>query len=236
MKTRSGLGVALTVLLVVPPFPGQANSTESKLKSTASLKQESAANRHMHQMDFMELVRRFEVDGRDIWQKPEEVIDLLGNINGKTVLDLGAGTGYFSIRLARHGARVIAADVDERFLGYIRQRVPAEGTDGGEVTTRLVGYNDPGLAAAEADAVLMVDVYHHIERRPAYFTKLRKGMKPGGSLLIVDFHPKKPSDDGPPVHMRVAPRQVEAELRKAGFKHFEWRENWLAYQYVVVAR
>lgn len=232
------LGLLLALLLPFTAFSqGQRSAGQPASRHRSHALSEGAANAHLQQMNFMELVRRFEVDGREIWQKPEEVIDLLGDIKGKTVLDLGAGTGYFSIRLARHGAKVIAADVDSRFLDYIKQRVPAEGTDGGVVETRQVPYDDPGLAPAEVDAVLMVDVYHHIEHRSTYFTKLRKGMKPGSPLVIVDFHPHKPSKEGPPVLMRVAPKQVESELRKAGFTEFRWQdENWLTYQYAVIAR
>jgi len=236
MKTRLGLAFlcALPLLssaqqrVVAHPMPTRGQA--------ASHKPEGSASQHTQQMDFMELVRRFEVNGREIWQKPDEVIELLGKLKNKTVLDLGAGTGYFSIRLARHGARVIAADVDPRFLDYIRQRVPAEGVDSGEVITRLVPHDDPKLAPGEVHAVLMVDVYHHIEHRPTYFARLRKGMQPGSPLLIVDYHPAKPGNDSPPPNLLVSPRQVEAELRKAGFKQFEWKEDWLDYQYVLIAR
>lgn len=242
MSIRLGLALALTVLAI--PVSAQDKSAQEKKAAPHRQQQHpsshqvapGAANDHLHRMSFQDLVARFEVAGRETWQKPEEVIDLLGDLRGKTVLDLGAGTGYFSVRLARHGAKVIAADIDKRFLDFIQARAKAEGTDGGQVVTRLIPYDDPGLAAAEVDAVLMVDVYHHIEKRPIYFAKLRKGMKPGGVLLIVDFHPNKTNPEGPPPELRVAPKDVEEELRKAGFTQFDWKEDWLEYQYVLTAR
>ncbi|NJD04897.1 MAG: class I SAM-dependent methyltransferase [Methylococcaceae bacterium] len=242
MKIRLGLALALSAL-AMPASAQDKTSQEKKAAPHRHPQQQSshqiapgAANAHLHRMSFQEMVERFEVAGRETWQKPEEVIDLLGNIHAKTVLDLGAGTGYFSVRLARHGAKVIAADVDKRFLDFIQTRAKAEGTDGGQVITRLIPYDNPGLSAAEVDAVLMVDVYHHIENRPAYFAKLRAGMKPGAPLLIVDFHPNKNNPEGPPPELRIAPKDVETELRKAGFTQFDWKEDWLEYQYVLIVR
>jgi len=236
---KISLGSAIAVLLALPAAAQEAKAPPHRQHPAPPGSHQvapGAANAHLHRMTFQEMVERFEVAGRETWQKPEEVIELLGDIQGRTVLDLGAGTGYFSVRLARHGARVVAADVDKRFLDFIQTRTKAEGTDGGHVITRLIPYDDPGLSPAEADAVLMVDVYHHIDNRPGYFAKLRKGLKPGGRLLIVDFHPDRPSPDGPPAELRIAPKQVEEELRKAGFTQFLWKEDWLAYQYVVIAR
>jgi 2-polyprenyl-3-methyl-5-hydroxy-6-metoxy-1,4-benzoquinol methylase len=238
------LGLALTLLSLAIPVSAQDKPAQQKKAASHRHPQQQgshqvapgAADAHLHRMSFQDLVARFEVAGRETWQKPEEVIDLLGDIHGKTVLDLGAGTGYFSVRLARHGAKVIAADIDKRFLDFIQARAKAEGTDGGQVVTRLIPYDNPGLSAAEVDAVLMVDVYHHIENRPVYFGKLRNGMKPGAALLIVDFHPNKNNPEGPPPELRIAPRDVEAELRKAGFTQFDWKEDWLEYQYVLIAR
>jgi 2-polyprenyl-3-methyl-5-hydroxy-6-metoxy-1,4-benzoquinol methylase len=243
MKIRLGLALALFALAI----PASAQNKTGSEKKVAPHRQHQtqhgshqvapgAANAHLHQMSFQDLIARFEVAGRETWQKPEEVIDLLGDLRAKTVLDLGAGTGYFSVRLARHGAKVIAADIDKRFLDFIQTRAKAEGTDGGQVITRLIPYDNPGLSSAEVDAVLMVDVYHHIEDRPAYFTKLRAGMKPGAPLLIVDFHPSRNNPEGPPPDLRIAPKDVEAELRKAGFTQFDWKEDWLEYQYVLIAR
>ena len=80
------------------------------------------ANQHMHRRSFEELVKSFENEDRSAWQKPDEVIALLGDLNGKTVMDIGAGSGYFTFRMAAKGARVIAADVDQRFLDFITEK------------------------------------------------------------------------------------------------------------------
>ena len=76
----------------------------------------------MHKLSVEELAQRFEDPSRDAWQKPDQVIALLGDIKGKTVVDIGAGSGYFTFRLAEKGARVVAADVDDDFQNFIAHK------------------------------------------------------------------------------------------------------------------
>ncbi len=83
---------------------------------------ESAANKFMHHADFQQLVAHFEDPARAQWQKPDEVIASLGSLEGKTVADIGAGSGYFTFPLAKKAAKVIAIDIDQRFLDYIEQK------------------------------------------------------------------------------------------------------------------
>jgi len=77
------------------------------------------SNIFMNQRSFEDLVNAFESEDREEWQKPDEVIALLGDIRGKTIMDIGAGTGYYAFRMTAKGAKVIAADVDDRFLNYM---------------------------------------------------------------------------------------------------------------------
>ena len=192
------------------------------------------ANHHMNQADFESLTRRFESAERDAYQQPDKVLAFLGDISGKTIMDLGAGTGYFSFRLAEAGARVIAADVDERFQEYIRTKKARLGIPDSTLSLRKVPYDDPMLRSEEADQVITVNTYHHFEDRPAYFAKVRSGLKPGGSLIVIDFF-KKDLPVGPPTRMKMAPEQVVEELKKAGFSQIETNRDLLPYQYIVVA-
>ena len=205
---------------------------------TAPVGHHGAANQHMQSLGFDTLVRRFETGDhgdRDTWQKPDAVIAALGDIRGKTVMDLGSGTGYFSLRLAAAGARVIAADVDPRFQQYIQDRLTRERpAPPGVVVTRHLSYESPGLAPAEADRVLMVDVYHHIEQREDYLPLLRGGLKPDGVLVIVDFK-KEPTPDGPPLAMRLTPDEIRRELVAAGFRDIAIDTALLPYQYLIKA-
>jgi ubiquinone/menaquinone biosynthesis C-methylase UbiE len=200
----------------------------------ATAAQESSANQFMHQADFEKLVARFEDPARAEWQKPEKTIASLGPLDGKTVADIGAGTGYFAFPIARKAAKVIAIDIDQRFLDYIEQKKQRQKV-GGNIETRLTAPDSPGLKTREADMVIIVDTYHHIEERVEYLKKLKKCLREDGVLVIIDFK-KVETSPGPPVELRLAEEQVESELKSAGFTLVSEDKNMLPYQYVIRAR
>jgi len=193
----------------------------------------AASNSYMNQSKFDELVERFEGNNRDEWQKPYEVIEKFGNLKGKTVIDIGAGTGYFSFKLAEKGATVIAADVDERFLKYIADKKLT--LKDSLVVPRLTEFEDPLLQENEADHALIVNTYHHLDNRVEYFTKVYKGLKKGGKLMVVDFKKEK-TPNGPPKRHRLSAEKAKAELSKAGFSDFSMDMDLLVDQYVIVAK
>ena len=184
------------------------------LLSVAQAQQEHGA--HMeHRFDDPErYAKSFDDPARDAWQMPGRVIDTLALAPGQVVADLGAGTGYFSMRLARAAARpkVYAVDIEKAMVDYIRQRSAKEGL------TQVAAIQGSATAAnlpEPVDVVLVVDTYHHIPNRPVYFRELRKSMKPSARLAIVDFRKGAPS--GPPEEFRFTPEQITAELKQAGF-------------------
>ena len=195
---------------------------------------ESAANKFMHHADFHQLVAHFEDPARAQWQKPDEVIASLGSLEGKTVADIGAGSGYFTFPLAKKAAKVIAIDIDQRFLDYIEQRKRTQKV-GANIETRITAPDSPGLKPGEADLVLIVDTFHHIENRIDYLKKLKKDLAKGGVLVIVDYK-KKNTPPGPPVELRIAQEQVESELKSAGFTIVSSDRDLLPYQYVIKAQ
>lgn len=213
---------------------GPQEGSGDQMTSESSGHAHGDANHHMNQRPLEDLVEHFESPERAEWQKPDSVIAFLGELEGKTVMDIGSGSGYFSFRLARAGATVISADVDERFLEYIEQKKQQEGWTDEQIETRKVPYDSPNLQEAEVDLVFVVDVYHHIEQRPAYFGQVKKGLKPGGRLVVIDFF-KKEIPVGPPVEMKLKPEQVMNELKNAGFTDIEVNETLLPYQYIVTA-
>ena len=135
--------------------------------------EESSANKFMHRADFKELAARFDDPARAKWQKPEKAIASLGPLKGKTVADIGAGTGYFSFRIAQQAKKVIAVDIDQRFLDYIAQKKQTQKT-GANIETRLTKPDSSGLKPGEADLVLIVDTYHHIEGRVEVLQETQK--------------------------------------------------------------
>ena len=195
---------------------------------------ESAANKFMHHSDFKDLVAHFEDPTRAQWQKPDEVIASLGPLDGKTVADIGAGTGYFAFPIAKKAAKVMAIDIDQRFLDYIEQKKRTQKV-GANLETRITAPDSPGLKPGEADVVLIVDTYHHIENRIDYLKKLKKDLAKGGVLVVVDFKKEK-TTPGPPVELRVAQEQVESELKSAGFTVVSTDRHLLPYQYIIKAK
>ncbi len=186
---------------------------------------------------FDKLVQRFENTDRLKWQKPLEVIELLGDLKGKTVADIGAGTGYFTFRLATKAAKVLAIDIDERFIHFIentKTTFPKLIQD--RIETRLVNENDPKLKKEEVDAVLVVNTYKDIQDRISYFEKIRKeNLKQNGRIMIVDY--KK----GNKLNLReeeiaLSPTTVKKELREAGYKTIQINEGLLEHQYIIIAK
>jgi len=190
------------------------------------------ANEYMHQTEVDELIVHFESPERDAYQRPDAVLTYLGDISGKKIMDIGAGSGYFSVRLSKKGAHVIAADVNDEFLKHIEERIKKDSLD--LLATRKIPYDSPGLKKQEVDIVFIVNTYHHIENRPEYFTKVREGLKERGELVIIDFF----DVDIPvgPKHHKISIDSVISELKKAGFTHFEVEVNLLPYQYIITSK
>ena len=178
----------------------------------------------------------YENTDRVIWQKPEVVIELLGDLSGKTVADIGAGTGFFSRRLMEKADKVIAIDIDPRFVAYldsvrIQDLAPEQQN---KLEPRLVQPNNPMLTPQEVNAVLIVNTFMYIQNRIDYLNLLKKGLRPGGRLLMIDFK-KKITPVGPPYEIRVPLFQVEEELQNAGFRIVSSNDTSLEYQYIVLA-
>jgi len=162
-----------------------------------------------------EWAKSFDDPARDEWQMPDRVLDALAIRPGQVVADVGAGTGYFTVRLARLPAapRVYAVDIEPSMVEHVRHRAMHEGL--ANVTPVLAGADRTNLPEP-VDLVLVVDVFHHVPNRVAYFTRLKQELKPGGRVAIVDF--KKGAPSGPPEQFRFTPEQIAAEMQQAGFE------------------
>lgn len=174
----------------------------------------------------------FDDPARDAWQKPEEVIRALGLAPDAVVADIGSGTGYFAVRLARAvpKGRVLGVDLEPDMVRYLNQRARREGLS--NLASQQGAKESPRLAAP-VDLALVVDTYHHIAAREKYFERLRASLRPGGRLAIIDF--RVDAQMGPARHARVAPEQVKRELARAGFE-LEREHPFLPNQYFLVFR
>lgn len=177
----------------------------------------AAQTPHTHQHGFGDAEKWahvFDDPERDAWQKPHQVIQALGLKPDAVVADLGAGTGYFSVRLARMlpKGKVYAVDLEPDMVKYLGERARREGLKN---VTAVAAAPDDARLPRKMDLVLLVDVYHHIDDRERYFSKLAGSLAPGGRLAVIDF--KLDSPRGPPKSSRVDPERVKAELARAGY-------------------
>jgi 2-polyprenyl-3-methyl-5-hydroxy-6-metoxy-1,4-benzoquinol methylase len=124
-----------------------------------------ASHQHHPPRDAAEYARILNDPAREAWQKPHEVVMALKLKPTDAVADIGAGSGYFSHRLAKHAAKVFAVDIDSKLLEMAAKDAPPN------LETVQAATDDPNLAPASVDVIFLCDVLHHIENRPAYYTR-----------------------------------------------------------------
>jgi ubiquinone/menaquinone biosynthesis C-methylase UbiE len=214
--TQKSLAVLLLFLGFAAGLPAQVEHQQHHPPASAS-----------------EYIRVLEDPGRNAWQKPEEVMARLGLKPGETVADIGAGSSYFTVRLARAvgpSGRVYAVDIDQRMLEYIQQRAKKDHLE--NIQTILADAHDPKLAPASVDLIFICDTLHHISEREKYYPLLARALKPGGRLVDVDFH-KRALPLGPPVEMKISRKALVEEVKPAGFNLVKDYE-FLPYQYFII--
>ena len=171
---------------------------------------------------------------REAWQKPDEIMDALGIADGAAVADIGAGAGWFTIRLARRvgpNGVVYAQDVQRQMLDAVRRRVAREGLR--NVETRLGSDTNPNLPARSLDAVLVVDVYPEVGDRVVFLRNVADALKPGGRIGVVNYRPGRGGPGPSPAEgPRVDSAAVESDAHAAGLRVVA--RQTLPYQYLLV--
>lgn len=176
-----------------------------------------------------------EAPDRDQWQMPDRIMDALSIGDHSVVADVGAGAGWFTVRLSARvgpGGRVYAQDVQPEMLAAIDRRMQGQGRR--NVLTVLGTPTDPRLPARAFDAVLLVDAYHEFTDAPGLLRRLGEALRSNGRLAIIDFYPGE-GGPGPDAHERVAPSRVQADAARAGLT-LERSETFLPFQYLLVFR
>ena len=169
---------------------------------------------------------------RDAWQRPDQIMDALGIGEGSVVADLGAGGGWFTVRLARQvgpNGIVYAEDIQPQMIEAIGRRASRAGFQ--NVRTVLGTPVDPRLPPASIDAVLIVDAYHEIEQPTTLLRNVASSLKPAGVIGIVDFK-KDGGGPGPEMDERVDPETIVSDARRVGLE-LRKREDFLRYQYML---
>jgi cyclopropane fatty-acyl-phospholipid synthase-like methyltransferase len=169
---------------------------------------------------------------RDAYQKPHEVMAALGVKEGEVIADIGAGSGYFTVRLAHHvGAtgRIYAVDISPDMIRHLHTRVRDMGLV--NVSPILAPADDP-LLPQQVDRFMIVDVWHHVENQAGYLARIRERLKPGGQVIMIDFH-KRDLPVGPPPAMKIAREDLIRQMEAHGFRVAR-EHTFLPYQYFLV--
>jgi ubiquinone/menaquinone biosynthesis C-methylase UbiE len=182
-----------------------------------------------HLRDYLE---RMEGADRAAWQKPDEVVAALALRPGDTVAEIGAGPGYFSLRIARVVAHVFAVEVDPRMLPVLRDRVAASGAR--NVTPVFALREDPLLPPQSCDLILMVNTFHHMPAPAEYLRRVSRALKSGGRLVNVDFV-KGELPVGPDPAHKLSREQFLGVAAEAGLA-LAGEETFLPYQYFLLLR
>lgn len=194
---------------------------------------ERGRDRYKNPKDLDACIAAQDAPDRAAWQKPDEVLETLALRSGQVVCDIGAGTGYFTLRAARRvgeKGRVFAVDVEPKILDVLRGRIEKAGVR--NVTPVLAVAADPLLPPRSCDLVLIVDAYHHFPDRPNYLRRLAALLAPGGRLANVDWHKQK-TGFGPPLEHRIAREDFLADAAKAGLRLVA-EPKFLPHQYFLV--
>ncbi len=170
---------------------------------------------------------------RDREEAPGQALRIIGLKPGSSVADVGAGSGYFTVRMARMvgpGGRVYANDIQQGMLDIIGEKVEKARLD--NVTLVLGTQDDPRLPEASLDLVLMVDVYHELQAPQTMLQKLHVALKPQGRLVLLEYRAEDPDVPILPLHkmsVATAKREVEHE----GFRLVTVNED-LPWQHVLI--
>jgi SAM-dependent methyltransferase len=171
---------------------------------------------------------------RAAWQRPDEVVKALALQGNETVFDLGAGSGYFSFRLAQALPRgkVMAADLEPEMIRHIHHKAMSEGVT--NLIPVIIRADDPQVPG-DADYVFVCDVLHHVQDRAGWLKKAASEMKPGARLVLVEFKEGK-LPEGPPEAVKISRQQLIQLVTQAGLPLESEKPDLLPYQVFLVFR
>lgn len=170
---------------------------------------------------------------REREEQPDRLVNSLDIQRGATVVDLGAGVGYFTWRLARkvgRAGKVIAVDIQQEMLDMLAANLRERGIENVEVV--LATPRDPRLPPAAADLVLLVDVYHELAHPAVTLAHIRRSLKPAGRLVVVEYRKDQPGVPIHPLH-KMSVAEVRSEIEPAGFDLVRVLE-FLPSQHVII--
>jgi SAM-dependent methyltransferase len=236
-KTRARLVAALRRPFPMLELQRTLPALLSILAASSAGAQDAKPRTHdeMHALhrDAKAYVAMLEDPKRDAYQKPHEVLEALALRDGETVADIGSGSGYFTLRFAAHvgeRGRVYGIDVDPELLRHLNRRIRDAGVR--NVQTILADPDDPLLPDASVDRFVVVDTWHHIEDQAKYLKLMKRMLRPGGQVVMIDFH-KRELPVGPPAKLKIAREDLIAQMQAHGYR-LKREHTFLPYQYFLV--
>lgn len=176
----------------------------------------------------------FERDGREVWDRRDDIIRHLRLRPGMAIADIGAGTGFFTTMMAREvapGGRVYAVDIARNFVDASVQRAKGLGLD--NVTGVVNDQHSVRLTDNSVDMAFISDTYHHFEYPVSTLRSIHAALRPGGELVVIDFK-RIPGVSNPWIlgHVRTGETEVTAEIESVGFELIE-RLDFMQTQYYL---
>jgi predicted methyltransferase len=203
--------------------------------ASTAFSQAATTPQEMHHLhgDPAAYVASLDDPARDAYQKPDEVMKALGLREGEVVADIGAGSGYFTLRFARavgDAGRVYAVDISPDMIRHLNRRLRDAGIR--NVVPVLSDPDDPLLPDGSVDRFVIVDTWHHVEAQAKYLGLLKRMLKPAGQVVHIDFQ-KRELPVGPPAGMKIAREDLVKQMETAGFR-LAAEHGFLPYQYFLV--
>ncbi len=177
-------------------------------------------NRPYLDPDYAQWLERFERPGREVYDRRAAIVLASGVTPGMRVADIGAGTGLFTLLFAHRvgpSGKIYAVDIARNFLDNIARRATSQGFT--NITTIVNNQTDTRLAPGSIDLAFISDTYHHFEQPRALLASIRRALRPGGALVVIDFE-RIEGNSSPWVlgHVRAGKAAVIAEIEAAGFR------------------
>ena len=209
------------------------------LSFTVPARAQDAVPRDQHQMhqlhrESKSYIGMLEDPQRDAYQKPHEVLTALALKPGEAIADIGAGSGYFTFRFSLfvgERGKIYAVDISPDMILHINRRIRDLKLN--NVISILSDPDDPLLADRSVDRFFFCDSWHHIGNQPKYLSLMKRMLRPGGQIVMIDFYKKKDITVGPPLEMRIAREDLIKQMERNGFRLAK-EHTFLPYQYFLV--
>lgn len=173
-----------------------------------------------------------ERENREDEEAPSKAIALIDLNPGETLADIGAGSGYYSFRIAKRfpESTVVALDIQQEMLDYVKGKASENGVS--NVSTHLGAIDSVKLPASSIDAALFVDAYHEFSHPFEMMSSIFEALRPGGVVYLLEYRGENPNVPIKPLH-KMTQEQAKKEMALVGFK-WEETKNSLPWQHFMV--